>query len=214
MRKIINITNGEYCNNYIQNKTNIHSIAFNEAMIGGNKTSDIFSDEFINIRHSYHNITKEMYLEKISPIIDLRKYIDAIKRINLYFGEDSFCQINLLTLLAYLEKINYKGEIYLNLIDDYTFEIIKENILVNLGHYTSLYNDLVVNKQYNNNLEVLSSKAVDLYFDYLNDNGRLATIIKNNKNIDKNKLIIKLLAETKEYGLSNILIEELIEKTK
>ena len=41
-------------------------------------------------------------------------------------------------------------------------------------------NCLVVNNQYNNNLEVLSSKAVDLYFDYLNDNGRLATIIKNN----------------------------------
>ena len=81
-----------------------------------------------------------------------------------------------------------------------------------LGCYTSLYNDIVINKQFNDNLAVLSPKAIELYFDYLNDKGKLATIIKNSKNVDKNELIITLLDESKEYGLSDVLIKELIQK--
>ena len=53
--------------------------------------------------------------------------------IYLWFGKDTFCQMNLLALLVYLEQIKYQGKLILNYIDDVTFEQIESNIDVKLG---------------------------------------------------------------------------------
>ena len=44
---ILNITNGEYFNNYIKRINSGLFIPFNEAMIDGETTKFIFSNEFI-----------------------------------------------------------------------------------------------------------------------------------------------------------------------
>ena len=91
-------------------------------------------------------------------------------KICLWFGKDTFCQMNLLTLLAYLEQIDFSGKITLNYIDDETFEIIENDINVKLGIYKDIYKNVLINKVLPNEFGVLNPRAIDLYFDYYSNN--------------------------------------------
>ena len=118
--------------------------------------------------------------------------------------------MNLLTLLAYLEQIKYKGKLLLNYIDDETFEVIESNILVSLGIYRKIYQEILISKSIPKELGVVSATAVDLYFDYHSKNGKLLNLIKNNIGKDKTELICLLLKESKDYGLSCLQAERLV----
>ena len=119
----INITCGQYANDYY---SKIHNnevfIPFNEAMIYGNPHEDIFSKTFILERIKTHKTTESEYMSNMKEFLDLKDKLNQYE-ITCWFGEDEFCQINLLTLLAYLEQINYKKEITLNLINETTYDI-------------------------------------------------------------------------------------------
>ena len=53
----------------------------------------------------------------------------SFSELDLWFGKDTFCQMNLLTLLAYLEEMGFCGQVVLNYVEDETFEYnIKEAI--------------------------------------------------------------------------------------
>ena len=117
-------------------------------------------------------------------------------------------------LLAYLEQINFSGKIFLNLIDDETFKIVERGIDVKLGVYKKQYNDILVKKinvTYNG---VILQNAINLYFDYLSDNGTLAEIVKNSLEWDENELVAKLMRQSADYGLSDLQAKKLIEKYK
>ena len=119
----INITCGQYANDYYSKTHNNEVfIPFNEAMIYGNPHEDIFSKTFILERIKTHKTTLEEYMSKMKDFLDLKDKLNQYE-ITFWFGEDEFCQINLLTLLAYLEQINYKKEITLNLINETTYDI-------------------------------------------------------------------------------------------
>ncbi len=56
-----------------------------------------------------HNSSVESYTKKvIDPLKKL--FTKEYKCIVLWFGEDMFCQMNLLTILSYLEQSRYEGE--------------------------------------------------------------------------------------------------------
>ena len=57
---------------------------------------------------------------------------------------------------------------------------------------------------------VLNTRAIDLYFDYHSENGMLASLAKANVGKDKTELIGLLLNASKEYGLSNLQAEKII----
>lgn len=119
----INITCGQYANDYYSKTHNNEVfISFNEAMIYGKTHEDIFSRNFILERIKTHKTTLEEYMSKMKDFLDLKDKLNQYE-ITFWFGEDEFCQINLLTLLAYLEQINYKKEITLNLINETTYDI-------------------------------------------------------------------------------------------
>ena len=106
-KKTLNITNGDYFNEYLISKFGGAAIPFCEAMMDGETTADIFSEEFIALRARSLKVNKAEYRSKMYVYDYLCS--DDYQELRLWFGKDTFCQMNLLTLLAYLEQISYGG---------------------------------------------------------------------------------------------------------
>ena len=207
--KILNITNGDYFNEYFISKFGGAAIPFCEAMMDGEVVANIFSQQFIVLRAKSLNVTENEYKSKMY-VYDALKNNDYLS-ICLWFGKDTFCQINLLTLLAYLEQIEYKGELKLNYIDDETFEVSESDIEVELGIYSKIYEDVLISKNVPNNVGVLSARAIDLFFDYHSVSGELAKLVRANEDKGRAELIHLLLDKSKDYGLSDLQAEKLID---
>ena len=112
MENLLNITCGDAFCEYLSSEYG-KAVPFREAMMDGDAVGDIFSDEFIQKRAQCLNVDKQQYISNIQVLCDaLEKDISLC----LWFGKDTFCQMNLLTLLAYLEKIDFGGKIILNYI--------------------------------------------------------------------------------------------------
>lgn len=210
--KILNITNGDVFNEYFLSKFGGEAIPFREVMMDGDTVLDIYSDEFIEVRAQALGVKIEEYKSKMLTCggLDILGY----KKLNLWFGKDTFCQMNLLTLLVYLEQIDYSGEIFLNYIDDETFETLEENVRVELGIYKNLYQEILINKNQIDNLGVLVARSIELFFDYHSQNGTLAEMVRNNVNMRQTDLICLLLENSRGYGLSDIQAKNLIDKYK
>ena len=206
--KILNITNGDYFNDYFISKFGGFAIPFCEAMMDGDVTADIYSQKFIELRAKSLNVTENEYKSKmyVCDVLHSNDY----SLICLWFGKDTFCQMNLLTLLTYLEQIEYGGKLKLNYIDDETFEVLESDIDVKLGIYSKIYEDVLISQKAPNDVGVLSARAIDLFFDYHSSNGELARLVRANANKERMELILILLAESKEYGLSDLQVEKLI----
>ena len=210
--KILNITNGEYFNKYFLSKFGGEAVPLCEAMMDGMTVSDIYSDAFVGIRATELGVGMDEYRSKMNVFNSLNMEPDRYSELRLWFGEDTFCQMNLLMLLAYLEQIGYSGKVILNIIDDETFDIIEDNIYVDLGRYKKLYEEVLISKLGVSDTGVISKKAVELYFDYHSNNGRLARLVKENSDKGDMTIIRVLLENSKEYGLSDIQAKGLIEK--
>ena len=209
--KALNITNGDAFNKYFISKFGTKALPFCEAMMDGNTVLDIYSDEFVDVRSKELGVSREEYKSKMLTCgVDVLEY----EKLNLWFGRDTFCQMNLLTLLAYLEQINYHGMVILNYIDDETFEVTTANIQVELGIYKNLYEQILINKNKIDSLGILVPETIDLFFDYHSESGALAEMVRNNLDMEHTDLICRLLYNSKEYGLSDIQAKRLIEKYK
>ena len=209
---ILNITNGDAFNRYYLSKFDGEAIPFREAMMDGEGSPEIFSSNFISLRSSSLGISEEEY--RANMLVPDALMNNKYDEIALWFGKDTFCQMNLLTLLAYLEQIAYGGKVILNYIDDETFEVVEADINIELGFYNDIYEKIILGKQRADNLGVLSRKAIDLYFDYHSKNGVLSKIVSENLNREENELIALLLESSREYGLSDIQAKKIIERNK
>ena len=207
--KILNITNGEFFNEYFISKFGGEAVPFCETMMDGKTTMDIYSDSFVNLRSKEIDINVDLYKSKMYVYKALK---NDYSQLNLWFGKDTFCQMNLLTLLAYLEQIEYCGEVILNYIDDETFDVIDKNIKVNLGQYRKIYEYIFMSKSMPEDVLTLCFEAIELYFDYHSEKGKLAEMVRNNSTMEEVDLICLLLEISKEYGLSDIQAKKLIEK--
>lgn len=206
---ILNITNGDCFDQHLRSVSEEASIPFREAMMTGTTMSPIFSDTFIACRASQLNTTVSHYQTQITPLLQA---IQSYDRLRLWFGADSFCQLNLITLLAYLEQKNFRGEITLNIIDDVDFSIKERDIPVSLGKYEEMYNAILIAHKHPKEYGVICKNAIALYFDYLSPNGQLAQIVKNNSHESDNRLLVRLMEASEEYGLSDLQAMELIQK--
>ena len=207
-KNILNITNGTVFNEYFISNYEGIAVPFCECMMDGETVADIYSEKFIEIRSEELKVDETDYRSKMymHDVLGKRLYTE----IHLWFGKDTFCQMNLLTVLAYLEQIDYRGRVYLNYINDETFDIIEADIAVDLGIYNEIYKSILILKEMPDNMGVLYAKAIDLYFDYHSEDGELMRMIK--ENADKSDLDLKclLLINSHEYGLSDLQAEKLI----
>ena len=212
----IYITNGEYYNKYFEEKTGNKGCPFNEAMMYGDAHPQVLSLNFIKLRaKQFSFVTPESYARKMKPIISLPSKCKHADEIYLYFGLDTFCQINLLTVLAFLEQNGFSNDLYLNIIDDYSMKTIKESIKFKLGVYDNLYQNVVVKKEKpEDNFGVIDKHAIDLYFDYLNPDGRLVRLVKENITKGDGEILEILMDNSKEYGISDSMAMDLIDMVK
>ena len=129
-------------------------------------------------------------------------------------GTDTFCQMNLLTLLAYLEELGYTGKVSLTLIDDETFSTIEEGIPVPLGIYRAIFHTLLVVRRTTPILGVIRGDAIRHFWDYHNDDGFLAHTVREHSDEDEEDLLFRLINISAEYGLSEEMANRLIKKYK
>lgn len=210
--RILNITNGDVFNEYFISNFGGEAVPFCEAMMDGKTIIDIYSDEFIKLRSAELGVDINTYKSKMQVCNALEN--NDYSSINLWFGKDTFCQMNLLTLLAYLEQIGYCGKVVLNYIDDETFEVLDTDVNVELGPYKKVYEDILISKRIPSETGAIYSKAIELYFDYHSENGTLANLVRENSSMNHRDLVCLLLKNSKEYGLSDIQAEKLIERNK
>ena len=131
----------------------------------------------------------------------------------LWFGEDMFCQMNLLTILSYLEQRGYDGKVFLNSFREYEFKV--SQIELKLGNYYSVYNEVLVNHEKPSN-ELLSvmNQAIDIYLDMLKEDNVVVKYISNNKDLPTIELVKRLFDLFPIIGYGDTQYIELINKTR
>ena len=212
---MVYITNGDAFNEHFQKKNGVVAIPFREAMMDGDVPDvPIFSDAFIRARASHHGVTQEYYRMHMQDMLSLKETLKEEPALSLHFGCDTFCQMNLLTLLAYLEELGYTGKVSLTLIDDETFSTIEEGIPVPLGIYRAIFHTLLVVRRTTPILGVIRGDAIRHFWDYHNDDGFLAHTVREHSDEDEEDLLFRLINISAEYGLSEEMARRLIKKYK
>ena len=182
----LNVVNGMAMLSYlIENKIDLGGdiIPFNEGMCDGETTEDIFSGEFELERCTTHGVGVEEYEDiVINPLAPLFTF--EYDELHLFFDEDMFCQINLITLLAYLDSNNYDGNILIN-------KQIPETIL------PDIMMDAVIN-----------------YLDYSKEDNELTQFVEQNIDMQENNLLDELYNRFKHLGLGDIQLQKVIDKVK
>ncbi|HDR4364231.1 TPA: AraC family transcriptional regulator [Bacillus cereus] len=214
-KEVLNILNGQLMYEEFKNEKLMgHSdyAPFNEAMCVNRVTTLVFDEEFIKTRAAGHNSSVESYTNKvIDPLKKL--FTKEYKCIVLWFGEDMFCQMNLLTILSYLEHSRYEGKVYLNSFREDEFKV--NQIELELGKYSSVYNEVLVNhKKTFYKVPPVMYQAIDLYLEMLTEDNTVMKFISKNKDLSTQELLKKLfqLFPTIGYGDSQYI--ELINKIK
>jgi hypothetical protein len=126
----INITAGDCLNEILKRKyPDEHFVPFGEAMITGSYTAKLFSEEFMQERADTHNVSLQLYKEKLQGFLSFLKEIDEYKNVALWFGDEPFCGANLKVLLQTLKEYNYQGELVFNTVIEETGDVVKSETL-------------------------------------------------------------------------------------
>ena len=207
----INIVSGEAMVSYDKELGFKACIPFCESMISGKVTqSEPFSQAFIADRCRTLSIPVDKYRKKFAnQLLKMRAGDD----VHVYFGEDLFCQLNLITLLAYLERIGIEKVTYHVVFEDEMKETaLLEN--VETSGFGEIYKSVLINHSaVGTNIEI-TNKAIMLYSDYLDDNGAIATFIKANPEDTVLQLTVKMIRQFAQYGLGDVQSAELIERVR
>jgi len=127
---ILNITAGEYLTEKFKNiYPETVFIPFNEAMIKGTYKSRLFSEEFIVERALTHNVSVEEYKDKLSDFLNIFKSLDQCSEVNLYFGDEPFCNANKKVVIETLRLYGYSKGINLFTVNEITGDIIEKKII-------------------------------------------------------------------------------------
>jgi hypothetical protein len=210
-KRILHLLNGQSMYHFFKSTGFLGEelmIPFNEAMCYGDTCSDIFSDSFIQLRARVHRVTPEQYIERVQkPLKPL--FNEHFTQISLWFDGDMFCQINILTILAWLDQTDYKGGIELHIVGD-RFEPKERFSLKAEGYYT-MYKQVLIQKEMPKNVFPDPLKrGIELYLNYLQKDSDLIRFINKYQDISEEELVIKLMEEFQHYGLGDTQYLEII----
>jgi hypothetical protein len=196
-------------NNQLINGTAIY-VPFNEAMCWGETDTEIFSPSFIDKRVKALKATEAEYrrivLEPLKPLFE-----EKFDIIVLWFGDDMFCQMNLITILAYLEQIGYNGDVLFCLARERIDEMLFEAFEIDISGYGDIYKATLCNHQ-EPVLETMpvTSQAIKIYSTYKGEESPIVKYIKSN--LGKENLIVDLLSLFPEYGLGDLQYQMMIDE--
>ena len=127
----VNITAGECLSSILEDRyPEERFVPFNEAMIEGTYSAPLFSDEFVRERAAVHGVSVAEYLDKLSGFLDVLKHAGEYDEIALWFGDEPFCVANRRTVLNALRMHGCHQDILLNIVDEETGEIIRQETVV------------------------------------------------------------------------------------
>ncbi|MBT2657910.1 AraC family transcriptional regulator [Bacillus sp. ISL-18] len=211
-KKTLHILNGQAMYNFYKETDFLKGelmVPFNEAMCYGSTCKDLFSPEFIDIRAKVHHVTREQYTEHtILPLYPLinKEFTDIV----LWFDADMFCQINLLTVLAWLDKAGHEKAIDINIVGD-QFEPVKHFRVAAKG-YLAMYEQVLIHKRLPDQVEPDPlKKGIGLYLNYLNHDSDLMVYIQAHQDMPENELVLALINQfSGDYGLGDTQYLEII----
>lgn len=213
---ILHILNGscmleKFSNEKLMNK-NATYVSFNEAMCWGDADEEIFSHSFIEKRVQSLQTTEEEYqrivLGALEPLFQ-----GEFEIIVLWFGDDMFCQMNLITIVAYLEQTGYNGDVLFCMALESMDEMVEEAFEIDIIGYWDRYKAVLCNRE-KPALEMMpvTYQAVNLYLTYRTSESPIVKYIKSN--VGKEKLIVDLLTLFPEYGLGDLQYQMMIDEFK
>lgn len=211
----LNVVNGMAMMAYLkENKVQMDGdvVPFNEGMCDGETIEDIFSGEFELQRSLAHGVGVEEYEEiVINPLAPLFSF--EYDELHLFFDSDMFCQINLITLLAYLDSNCYEGRVALHLID-YNFREQKCVEIKPQGFF-DVYKKVLIQKQIPDIiLPDIMMDAVVNYLDYVKDDNEITRFVRDNIDMQNNQLLDELFERFKHLGLGDIQLQKFIDREK
>ena len=214
--KTLNILNGQVMYDYFTRyhvDENNEYVPFNEAMCVSEVVVDIFSDQFNQYRCDAHHITIEQYKEiTLNPLQPL--FNNQFTGIIFWFDDDMFCQINLLTLLAYLNQIHYIKKITFNLVTRREFKLINQ-FEFGVQGYHEIYKQVLINKCIPQNIHLaVMEKGIKLYLEYIKEENDITSYIRQNKNVPSKILVAQLFDLFPQYGLGDTQYFHLIERCR
>lgn len=187
-------------------------VPFNEAMCWGETTEEIFSEQFIERRvhslKSTHEEYEKIVIEPLKPLFD-----EKFDIIVLWFGDDMFCHMNLITILAFLEQVHFKGDVLFCMSEEQTDTMLPDAFEIDIENYAEIYKTILCyRKKCDIKLLPVTYQAMNLYLIYREENSDIKLYIK--KNLNKDNLIKDLLTLFPQYGLGDLqykwMIEELL----
>lgn len=211
---ILNIVNGSALKEYLVDKwpKDGSIISFNESMITGKCSEIIFNDEFFHLRAVSLGISYDQYLKVTVAELDELLFKPHIK-IALWFDEDMFCQINALTLCAYLDSVHFKGKVQFNIIQQDFWRYNVEDIVIksyglDVKGYYSLYKDILLQNDFTKDhvpIFAEMKKGISLYENYISDTSEIRMAIKEMiQNHQSQSHIVKEIIETyPHYGIGD-----------
>ncbi|MDF2874565.1 MAG: hypothetical protein K0R22_1248 [Sporomusa sp.] len=216
---VLHIANGSIMKSYLANKcpAGQELIAFNESMITGECCEEIFSEAFFQQRAETLQVTYERYAEL--TIAELDKLLNhSYSGITLWFDADMFCQMNVLTLCAYLDAAGYQGSVQLHIIcqDFWQYgnvqDTIRKSYQINPRGYYAIYREVLLQKQ-----PVIQeypvfpelNDGIRRYKDYLSPQGeiRLAIATMGRENRNKQYIIKAINERYPDYGIGDYNIQ-------
>ena len=211
----LNIVNGMAMLSYLSEndiKLDGETIPFNEGMCEGDATEDIFGGEFSMMRCAVHGVGIEEYEDIVINHLNELFSFDHDET-HLFFDDDMFCQINLITLLAYFDVNDYDGRVALHLIDHSFTEI--NMVEIKPSGFYEIYKTVLIDKRVPEViLPEIMSDAVVKYLDFAGENSEITQYILDNIEINESELLDMLFSRFASYGLGDTSLMKQIEKAK
>ncbi|PLS08022.1 AraC family transcriptional regulator [Neobacillus cucumis] len=209
--KTLHILNGQAMFDFYQETNFLKGeimAPFNEAMCYGSTSKDLFSQEFIERRAKVHHVTAEQYTDHtLKPLRPL--FQKEFTQIKLWFDADMFCQINLLTILAWLDRMEYKEKVEIHIVGE-RFEPLS-HFIIKADGYNSIYKQVLIDKTFPADIQPASLKrGVELYLNYLHKDSDLMQYIEKNRDVPEKELVWALINEFRDYGLGDTQYLEII----
>ncbi len=211
----LNVVNGMAMLSYLtENNIDLGGeiVPFNEGMCDGETIQDIFSGDFELERCVVHGVGVEEYEDiVINPLSPLFTF--EYDELHLFFDEDMFCQINLITLLAYLDSNCYEGKIALHIVD-YEYQEIKCVEIKPQGFF-NVYKTVLIDKKIPEIiLPDIMMDAVINYLDYSKENNDLTDFVSQNIDMQESELLDEMYNRFKYLGLGDTQLQKIIDKVK
>lgn len=208
MDTVLHIASGESVAAYLKNHGPNNVFAFNEAMCEGDADAELLSPEFCRKRAEAYGISEEDYrpfYEKLIPMLQ------GMNRLEMYFDHDMFCAINTITLLAFLEKVQFRGEIHFNLIAQDGTATVLEAFPIALGDFANVYRQVLVDRtSVETDIEHLDA-GIQLYLEYKKPDNEIVRYIRENHDMPRMELCRAAMTRFTDYGVGDKAIFRMID---